>query len=58
MKIIPNWQDKKLTCYFCRETRRVKYLFEAFDGFGEISVPCCNKCILLYSHPTEKGGAK
>ena len=25
MKIIENWQDKNLKCYFCGEIRSVKY---------------------------------
>lgn len=25
MKLIPNWQDRKLKCHFCGDTRSVKY---------------------------------
>ena len=61
MKIIPNWQEKKLKCYFCGETRSVKYLVEEFDRFQAdepFEVCACNKCALLHDHPTEKGGAE
>lgn len=59
MKIIPNWQEKKLKCYFCGETRSVKYFVEEFDRFKAyepFEVCACNKCALLHYNPTEKGG--
>ena len=28
MKVIPDWQEKQLRCYFCGETRSVKYIVE------------------------------
>lgn len=58
MRIIPNWQEKNLRCHFCGETRSVKYMIEGFDGYGEICVPCCNKCALMFNHQTEKGGVQ
>ena len=58
MKIIPNWQEKKLKCYFCGETRSVKYFVEEFDRFKAdepFEVCACNKCALERSLENEKG---
>ena len=52
MKYIPNWQEKKLTCYFCGEKRSVKYVVEEYDSFKQdepFEVCACNKCALLHS---------
>jgi hypothetical protein len=52
MKYIPNWQEKKLTCYFCGEKRSVKYVVEEYDRFKQdepFEVCACNKCALLHS---------
>ena len=56
MKIIPNWKEKKLRCHFCGETRSVKYTVYLEEYEFHDDVPCCNKCALLFDHPTEKGG--
>lgn len=37
MKRIIDWHLKKLSCFFCGETRSVK-----FESKG---LTCCNKCI-------------
>ena len=60
MKIIPNWQEKKLKCHICGEGKSVKYIIEIFDRFVSdepFEVCACNKCALLNDQPTEKGGA-
>lgn len=57
MKMIANWQDKKLTCYFCGETRSVKYMVEEFDRFKSdepFEVCSCNKCALEHDLLTNK----
>lgn len=56
MKIISNWKEKKLRCHFCGETRSVKYMVYLEEYEFHDDVPCCNKCALLFDHPTEKGG--
>ena len=53
MKIIPNWQDKLLWCYFCGETKSVKYIVElkgAICDNKRLEVCACNKCALIYSN--------
>ena len=48
MKIIENWQDKKLKCHFCGETRSVKYEVVTFvKNEGLKTVCACNKCVLV-----------
>lgn len=49
MKIISNWEKKNLRCYFCGETRSVKYKKEIFDpvvNSKPTEVCICNKCAL------------
>ena len=51
MRIIPNWQKKKLRCHFCGETRSVKYEIEVFDPVisdKPTFVCVCNRCVLHY----------
>lgn len=51
MKIIPKAERRKCSCYFCGETRSVKYLVKIFDPVVDnkpCEVACCNKCALLY----------
>lgn len=51
MKIIPRAERRKCSCYFCGETRSVKYLVKIFDPVVDnkpCEVACCNKCALLY----------
>lgn len=50
MKLIPNWQEKKLTCYFCRTSKSVKYVVNVLDLFQEdepFEVNACSMCALL-----------
>lgn len=57
MKLIPNWQDKKLECYFCGETRSVKHTMEVINPVESdkpIKVPVCNKCALRYANTQSK----
>lgn len=42
IELIPNWNKRNLGCYFCGETRSVKYLM-TIDKFP-YKVFCCNKC--------------
>jgi hypothetical protein len=61
MKIIPNWQDKLLKCHFCGTNKSVKYAVELHGAICDnkhLEVCVCNKCALLFVHPTEKGGVK
>ena len=48
MKLIPNWQRENLRCYFCGDTRSVKYELEihGFTGNFPKVVCACNKCAL------------
>jgi hypothetical protein len=48
MKLIPNWQKENRVCYFCGETRSVKYELEIVDFGSKIpkTVCACNKCAL------------
>ena len=57
MELIPNWQDKDYGCYFCGETRSVKYMLEIInpvDSDKPIKVPVCNKCALRYADKEKK----
>ena len=52
MKIIPDWQNKQLRCYFCGETRSVKYTVEVKSTVYKDKaqrVCACNKCALIHS---------
>lgn len=49
--IIPDWNKKNLKCYFCGETRSVKYEMEIFDPVQDnkpSKVCVCNRCVLFY----------
>lgn len=55
MKLIPQKDRSKLTCYFCGDTRSVKYLFTVniLDNRGEKldtlkDIPTCTRCALTY----------
>lgn len=51
MKIIPMEDRKKFRCYFCDETRSVKYFIKIFDPVVDsrpCEVACCNKCAALH----------
>lgn len=57
MKIISNWKNKNLRCYFCNETRSVKYTMEIFDTVIDnkpTEVYVCNKCALKYNNKEMK----
>jgi hypothetical protein len=56
MRLIPSWNTKQLTCYFCGETRSVKYEFELHDFESDSlkTVCACNKCALIHSKPEVK----
>lgn len=46
----PNWRENKnRCCYFCGETRSVKYLVDLPNIYGErvLTVDACNRCALL-----------
>lgn len=46
MKVIPVEQRGKRRCYFCGETRSVKYIVTV-NNPKPSEVPCCNKCALM-----------
>lgn len=48
MKLIPSQRRENLRCYFCGETRSVKYELEIHDFDSDIpkTVCACNKCAL------------
>lgn len=51
MQLIANWRNKNLKCYFCGETRSVKYTVEIFNPVisdNSTKVCCCNKCAPLF----------
>ena len=53
----PKWRESKNNCcYFCGETRSVKYLVDLPNIYGEraLTVDACNRCVLLLN---AKGGA-
>lgn len=55
-KLNPKWRENKnRCCYFCGETRSVKYFVDLPNIYGErvLTVDACNKCILLIN---KKGG--
>lgn len=56
MQIIPADQRENLRCYFCGDTRSVKYTIRVFDpvlGTYQEDVCCCNKCAASYSETNE-----
>ena len=55
----PKWRENNnVCCYFCGETRSVKYLVDLPNIYGEraLTVDACNRCALLMNN--EKGGAE
>ena len=57
MKLIADWQNKNLRCYFCGDTRSVKYEKEIFDPVIDskpTKVYVCNKCVLRYVDSKEE----
>ena len=54
MKLIPNWNEKKYKCSICGANKSVKYHYEGFDGYGKITIPCCNKCALIHGNIKRK----
>lgn len=55
LTINPNWHNENLKCYFCGETRSVKYKMKVFiidaipNDETEKEVCVCNKCALPMS---------
>lgn len=48
MKIISDWREQNLQCYFCGETRSVKYkrlIKDPQNPKRSLEVPTCNKCM-------------
>ena len=47
----PNWahKNKNTCCYFCGETRSVKYVVDLYNPYGSraLTVDCCNRCALM-----------
>lgn len=57
LTINPNWRKENLKCYFCGETRSVKYktkviIIDTFpnDEESKKEVCVCNKCALLMNN--------
>lgn len=46
-KLLPAEERKRNKCYFCGETRSVKYLVTIRDGSKNIEVASCNKCACM-----------
>lgn len=58
IKFNPNWRENKnVCCYFCGDTRSVKYTVDLCSSDGErvLTVDACNRCVLLLD---KKGGAE
>lgn len=50
MKLLKDWPNRSYRCFFCGETRSVKYEVEIIDpviGNKPTLVCACNKCVLL-----------
>ena len=59
VKYNPFWRENKdRCCYFCGNTRSVKYTVDLLNVFGGrvLTVDVCNLCVLLISD--EKGGSE
>jgi|GEM_PF-2232387 len=50
----PKWRErnKNVCCYFCGETRSVKYTADLHNIFGErvLTVDVCNRCAPIIMH--------
>lgn len=49
LKLIPDWNKKNLKCYFCEESKSVKYEMEIINPVIDskpTKVCVCNKCAL------------
>lgn len=49
VKYNPKWREEKNNCcYFCGETRSVKYLVDLYNINDErvLTVDACNRCVL------------
>lgn len=44
LRVIPNWEEKKLKCHFCGTQKSVKY---AVSIYGAVKC-ACNKCALKF----------
>lgn len=52
MKLIPDWSSKNLQCYFCGETRSVKYTMRIKtqpENIKPKEVCVCNRCALVHN---------
>lgn len=52
MRYIPDWHKKCLECYFCGETRSVKYTMKIKTNPENIKIRevcVCNKCALIHN---------
>ena len=61
MKLIPNWQERDLTCGFCGTKKSVKYMVPVMiidtipSGEKTTREVCaCNSCALVFSKPEVK----
>jgi transcription elongation factor Elf1 len=53
MKFIPDWNNKNLQCYFCGETRSVKYAMK-IKTHPDKEVCVCSKCVLIHNDKAVK----
>jgi hypothetical protein len=53
IKLIPDWQNRNIRCYFCGSSKSVKYEKRIFDPVLDDTKPStvyvCNRCALLRS---------
>lgn len=57
MNLISGWRNKNLQCYFCGETRSVKYTMKIKTQPENIKlreVCVCNKCALVHNDVATK----
>lgn len=50
LRLLPTEERKRHKCYFCGETRSVKYSVTIRDGSEIIEVASCNKCVCTNNH--------
>lgn len=46
LKRIIDWKDKHQSCYYCGETRSVKY--DVYESDVDKLVSCCNLCAIYH----------
>lgn len=51
MKLLPLNERENIKCHFCGTNKSVKYTVKTIEdrSLTHIVVPCCNKCVWIYS---------